>query len=77
MTGVGRRPFSLNASELNALLDELPAIAGQSRQLVDLSGGLTNRNVKVTTPTGVYVARFADTTSTLLGIDRDQEHYNS
>lgn len=45
MTGVGRRPFSLNASELNALLDELPAIAGQSRQLEDLSGGLTNRNV--------------------------------
>ena len=77
MTGVGRRPFSLNASELNALLDELPAIAGQSRQVEDLSGGLTNRNVKVTTPTGVYVARFADTTSTLLGIDRDQEHYNS
>ena len=77
MTGVGRRPFSLNASELNAMLDELPAIAGQSRQVEDLSGGLTNRNVKVTTPTGVYVARFADTTSTLLGIDRDQEQYNS
>jgi thiamine kinase-like enzyme len=77
MTGVGRRPFSLNVSELNALLDELPVIAGQPRQLEDLAGGLTNRNVKVTTPDGVYVARFADTTSTLLGIDRDKEYYNS
>ena len=77
MTGVARRPFSLNVSELNALLDELPSMAGQSRQLEDLSGGLTNRNVKVTTPNGVYVARFMDTTSTLLGIDREHEYYNS
>jgi len=77
MTAVGRRPFSLKVSELNALLDELPMVAGRSRQLEDLSGGLTNRNVKVTTPDGVYVARFTDTTSTLLGIDREQEYYNS
>jgi thiamine kinase-like enzyme len=76
MTSVGRGPHSLSASALNELLDEIPILAGP-RRLEDLAGGLTNRNVKVTTPRGVYVARFTDTTSTLLGIDRDQECYNS
>jgi thiamine kinase-like enzyme len=68
--------FSLTDAQLDAMLDELPALAGQERRLEDLSGGLTNRNVKVTTAAGVYVARCCDT-SNLLGIDRDQEHYNS
>lgn len=69
--------FSLTDSQLNALLDELPILAGQPRQLEDLSGGLTNRNVKVTTPGGVYVARFTGPGSNLLGIDRDREYHNS
>jgi thiamine kinase-like enzyme len=69
--------FSLTDAQLDAILDELPALAGQERRLEDLSGGLTNRNVKVTTAAGVYVARCADTSSNLLGIDRDAEHYNS
>ena len=49
--------FSLSDTELDALLEGFPALAGRPRVLEDLSGGLTNRNVKVTTPTGVYVAR--------------------
>jgi thiamine kinase-like enzyme len=69
--------FSLTDAQLDAMLDELPALAGQERRLENLSGGLTNRNVKVTTAAGVYVARCCDTSSNLLGIDRDQEHYNS
>jgi thiamine kinase-like enzyme len=69
--------FSLTDAELDALLDRLPALAGRPRQLEDLTGGLTNRNVKVTTPTGVYVARCCDTSSNLLGIDRDNEYFNS
>jgi thiamine kinase-like enzyme len=69
--------FSLSDTELNGLLDQLPALAGQPRQLEDLSGGLTNRNVKITTPTGVYVARCSETSSRLLGIDRDNEYLNS
>jgi thiamine kinase-like enzyme len=69
--------FSLTDAQLDAMLDELPALAGQQRRLENLSGGLTNRNVKVTTAAGVYVARCCDTSSNLLGIDRDQEHYNS
>jgi thiamine kinase-like enzyme len=70
-------PFPLTDAQLNTLLDEIPAVAGRPRQLEDLSGGLTNRNVKVTTPDGVYVARCTDTGSNFLGIDRDAELFNS
>jgi thiamine kinase-like enzyme len=38
---------------------------------------LTNRNVKVTTPDGVYVARCSDREHNPLGIDRDAEHVNT
>ena len=69
--------FKLTDSELDAVLDQLPTLAGQPRQLEDLSGGLTNRNVKITTPTGVYVARCCDTSTSVLGIDRDNEYANS
>ena len=69
-------PF-LSDSELDALLEQLPALAGQPRQLEELSGGLTNRNVKITTPTGAYVARCSVNAKNLLGIDRDNEFYNS
>ena len=53
-------PFTLTDDALNALLDQLPVLAGRPRRLEDLSGGLTNRNVKVSTDNGVYVARCAD-----------------
>src|SRR5436309_422231 len=69
--------FSLDDAELDAMLEQLPVLAGQPRRLEDLSGGLTNRNVKVTTPDGVYVARCCDTSTSLLGIDRDNEYANS
>ncbi|WP_328351869.1 phosphotransferase family protein [Mycobacterium sp. NBC_00419] len=69
-------PF-LSDSELDALLEQLPALAGQPRQLEELSGGLTNRNVKITTPSGAYVARCSVNSKNLLGIDRDNEYYNS
>src|SRR5215213_5126246 len=70
-------PFPLTDAQLNELLEEIPAVAGRPRQLGELSGGLTNRNVKVTTPDGVYVARCADTSGDFLGIDRDVELYNT
>lgn len=70
-------PFSLGAAELDALLDQLPALAGRSRRVEDLPGGLTNRNVKITTADAVYVARCSDTSSNLLGIDRENEYVNS
>jgi thiamine kinase-like enzyme len=67
----------LTDARLDALLDELPVLAGRQRRLEELSGGLTNRNVKITTSEGVYVARCTDTATNMLGIDRDREHYNT
>jgi thiamine kinase-like enzyme len=45
--------------------------------VLELPGGLTNRNYKVTTPDGVFVARFSSGGSELLAIDRDCEYRNS
>jgi thiamine kinase-like enzyme len=62
--------------ELDRILDQVPALAG--RTLVeDLAGGLTNRNLKITTPDGVLVARVSSSDAALLGIDRDAEHDNT
>ena len=69
--------FPPTDAALNTLLDEMPAVARRPRQLEELSGGLTNRNVKVTTPDGVYVARCTDTSRNFLGIDREAELYNT
>ena len=68
--------FSLTDAELNGLLDQIPTLEGP-RQIEELSGGLTNRNFKVTTARGSFVARCTDTSQNLLDIDRDQEHYNT
>jgi len=70
-------PFPPTDAQLNELLDEIPALAGRPRQLQELSGGLTNRNVKVTTQDAVYVARCTDTSRNFLAIDRDAEYHNS
>src|ERR1700754_4411333 len=70
-------PFPLSDAQLNTLLEEIPVLAGRPRQLDELSGGLTNRNVKVTTQDAVYVARCTDTSSNFLAIDRDNEYHNS
>jgi thiamine kinase-like enzyme len=63
--------------ELDAVLDQFPALAGMPRRLEDLPGGLTNRNVKITTATAAYVARCSVSGGNLLGIDRDNEYVNS
>ncbi len=58
------------------LLDQVPRLS--SRVLVEeLSGGLTNRNYKVVTPDGIYVARCSGSDAALLGIDRDAERDNT
>ncbi len=61
---------------LLARVDSVPALAGRT-DVSDLSGGLTNRNLKVTTPDGVVVARLSSPESALLAIDRANEHANS
>lgn len=69
--------YELTDSQLGELFEQIPVLAGRRRQVDELSGGITNRNFKVTTPDGVYVARCTDLSQNFLGIDRDQEHYNS
>jgi thiamine kinase-like enzyme len=64
------------SAELLARLDAVPLLADRSDVAV-LSGGLTNENLKVSTPTGTYVARLSTPESSLLAIDRHHEHVNS
>lgn len=63
--------------DIEVVLDQVPALAGSPRTVEQLSGGLTNENLRVTTPTGDYVVRLARSDNSLLGIDRDAESYNT
>ena len=63
--------------DLDALLDQIPCLQGLPRQVSELPGGLTNQNLRVTTPTGDYVVRRFRGDGELLDIDRDAEHHNS
>ena len=45
--------------------------------IAELSGGLTNRNFLIETPTDKYVARISSNSSSLLSIDRGSEFINS
>ena len=75
-------PFvmTLSAMQLEesfgALLDQVPRLRSRS-EISELSGGLTNRNLKVTTDSGIYVARISSNASSLLSIDREAEYRNS
>ncbi len=62
---------------LDELLDRATSLAGRPRTVQELPGGLTNRNYKVTTPDGVFVARVWSAGGDLLAIDRDNEYRNS
>jgi thiamine kinase-like enzyme len=59
------------------LLDSIPCTARHPRTVVDLPGGLTNRNLKVSNADGTCVVRIPAAGPGLLGIDRDAEHANS
>jgi thiamine kinase-like enzyme len=65
-------------AEVAAIIDQVPSLAGAPRVITELPGGLTNRNYKVTTQDGVFVARiWAETGGDLLAINRDHEYCNS
>ena len=64
-------------AELDALLGRTPSLAATPRSVTELPGGLTNRNYKVTTPDGAFVARISSAGGELLAIDRDCEYRNS
>jgi thiamine kinase-like enzyme len=71
---------TLSALELEKifgeLLDRVDILRGRT-EISELSGGLTNRNLKVSTPSGTYVARVSSNDSQLLEIDRQSEFENS
>jgi thiamine kinase-like enzyme len=61
------------------VIARVPALAGAPRVVTELPGGLTNRNYKVVTPDGAFVARrwAPPGRAGLLAINRDHEHRNS
>jgi thiamine kinase-like enzyme len=63
--------------DVDSWLDRVSLLDGSPRKVERLPGGLTNLNLKVTTPTGRFVVRIFQGDSALLGIDRDAEHQNS
>jgi thiamine kinase-like enzyme len=65
------------AVDLDALFDQTDSLSRRPRSVQELPGGLTNRNYKVTTPDGAFVARLSSSGSELLAIDRDCEYRNS
>lgn len=59
------------------VVDQIGWLRGTPYQVEELTGGLTNVNLKVTHPGGVCVVRVAQPGSEVLAIDRDHEHHNS
>ena len=72
--------MALSAVELEnqfgRILDQSKFLANRSN-LIELSGGLTNKNIKVETEAGDFVARISSNESGLLAIDRNNEFINS
>ena len=64
-------------ARLDNVLDDVPELAPRPREVEELPGGLTNLNLKVTVPGGVYVVRVFRGDAELLGIDRDAEAHNT
>ncbi|QZY29776.1 choline/ethanolamine kinase family protein [Nocardioides coralli] len=65
------------SSRIEEICDQVDALRGAPRTIEPLPGGLTNHNVKVTTPDGCFVARLDQSDAALLGIERDQEAANT
>jgi thiamine kinase-like enzyme len=61
----------------DAVFDQVPSLASWPRTVTELPGGLTNRNFKIITANGAFVARVASGGSELLAIDRTNEYRNS
>jgi thiamine kinase-like enzyme len=64
-------------ARLGAVLADVPELAGPVLSAEDISGGLVNRSVKVTTAAGAYVVRLFASDSQLLRVDRDEEYASS
>jgi thiamine kinase-like enzyme len=61
----------------DSTLERVACLHGEPRQVEELTGGLTNVNLKVSYPGGTVVVRVAQPGSELLAINREAEHLNS
>ncbi|MGH3261817.1 MAG: choline/ethanolamine kinase family protein, partial [Trebonia sp.] len=61
----------------DSVLDNLACLRGKPRTVEQLTGGLTNVNLKVSWPEGAVVVRVAQPGSEMLAIDRQAEYRNS
>jgi thiamine kinase-like enzyme len=72
--------MSLSAPELEnnfgKLLNRIPRLQNRG-DISELSGGLTNKNLKIQTNGGTFVARISSNESDLLAINRESEYENS
>jgi thiamine kinase-like enzyme len=64
-------------ADIDSLLDRLQCVGDEPRTVQELPGGLTNRNLRVTTARSDVVVRISSKQAGLLGIDRQVEHANS
>ena len=62
--------------ELSPLLNQIPLLANRL-DIYELPGGITNRNIAVTTSARKYVVRISGKNSSLLNIERRAEFENS
>jgi len=79
LSAVGRSPEDERTAldkELAPLLNQIPLLANRL-DIYELPGGITNRNVAVTTPARKYVVRISGKNASLLNIDRRSEFENS
>jgi thiamine kinase-like enzyme len=60
-----------------SLCEKIDVLRRRPFEVVELPGGLTNRNFKVATPEGAIVVRIWGRASGALAIDRDHEYRNS
>ena len=67
------------AADALEIIARVPSLARTPRVVTGLPGGLTNRNYKVTTPDGAFVARLwaPAASADLLAINREHEYRNS
>ena len=63
--------------ELDRVCEQIPELATPDRRVTPITGGMTNRNYRVTTAGADYVVRLSVRESGELGIDRANEHVNS
>jgi thiamine kinase-like enzyme len=61
---------------LEGVLEAVPELR-DAQSVEPLTGGLTNTNYKVTSPSGCYVVRISGKDTSLLAIDRENEVHNT